>query len=79
MLFRLEFKRYVILQMRLPHIGEFLYVDDTDSLEDALRISDRQKGMLVFEIPKDARMPDGANYSIDTDKIVLHKPKGIIN
>jgi hypothetical protein len=72
---RLEFKKYVVLGMKLPNVGEFYFVGDADKLEDALVMADRQKGILVFEVPADARLADGANFQLDTARVKLITPK----
>lgn len=70
---RLEYKRYVILGLKLPSLGEFYFIGDTDDLAEALALADRNKGHLVFAVPEEARLGDGGNYVVETGRAKIVK------
>jgi hypothetical protein len=50
-------------------------MNDTDSLEEALRMANRDAGQIVFEVPDGARMTDGALFVFDNHKKIVELKK----
>ncbi len=68
---RMELKKYVVVQLQLPNVWMWAMVNDTDSLEEALLMANREQGQIVLEVPDGARMADGSNFVFNNQKKIV--------
>ena len=76
---RANYKKYLVVAVKMPSLTEFVLISDHGDKEEALRVMDRSRGMVVVEIPNEVRLPEGGVFHFDTDKMKrVEKQGGII-
>ena len=67
MKFNLSFREYLIVQMQtLPNV--MVVLNSYNSLADALRLADRNKGMFVLQVPRGAMTEAGNVLEVETEE-----------